>query len=168
MQGTPDKKPLTLEKLPLFLVFFEYGENREGYWAYNNMVLQFEDAVDVLKVMHPEFDFVFLFDHSAGHARQQPDGLNQHRMNKAFGGKAVLMRDTLIQQEQGFLDHFPRILQPGDIQSLVFLPASDAGPFWMSDAEKEDSRHDKHLGITTQVKLPCGTGTHSAASRERY
>jgi hypothetical protein len=49
--------------------------------------------------MHPEFDFVFLFDHSAGHARQRPDGLNQHRMNKAFGGKAVLMRDTLIQQE---------------------------------------------------------------------
>jgi hypothetical protein len=75
MPGTPDKKPPTLDKLP-FLVFFEYGGNREGYWAYNNTVLQFEDAVDVLKVMHPEFDFVLLFDHSAGHARQQPDGLN--------------------------------------------------------------------------------------------
>jgi hypothetical protein len=35
MQGTPDKKPLTLDKLPV-LVFFEYGENREGYWGYNN------------------------------------------------------------------------------------------------------------------------------------
>ena len=153
MQGSPDKKPLTLDKSP-FLVFFEYGENREGYWAYNNMVLQFVDAVDVLKVMHPEIDFVFLFDHSAGHARQRPDGLNQHRMNRAFGGKqAVLMRDTLIQQEEGFLGQFPRILQPGDIQSLVFLPGSDAGPFWMSDAEKEDSRHDKHLGTTKEVKL---------------
>jgi hypothetical protein len=37
------------------------------------MVLQFEDAVDVLKVMHPSYDFVFLFDHSAGHAKQRPD-----------------------------------------------------------------------------------------------
>ena len=79
--GSPDKKPLTLDKSP-FLVFFECGEkNREGYWAYNNMVVQVEDAVDVLKVMHPSYDFVFLFDHSAGHAKQRPDGLNQHRMN---------------------------------------------------------------------------------------
>ncbi len=59
MHGDPDKKPLTLDRLP-FLVFFEYEENQEeGYWAYNNMVLQFEDAVNFLKVMHPEFDFVF-------------------------------------------------------------------------------------------------------------
>jgi hypothetical protein len=78
--GSPDKRPFTLDKSP-FLVFFEYGENKEGYWAYSNMVLQFEDAVDVLKTMHPLYDFVFLFDHSSGHAKQQPDGLNQHRMN---------------------------------------------------------------------------------------
>ncbi|KAI2509079.1 hypothetical protein MHU86_5327 [Fragilaria crotonensis] len=55
--GSPDKR-LTSDKSP-FLVLFEYGENREGYWAYNNMVLQFEDAVDVLQVMHPSYDFVF-------------------------------------------------------------------------------------------------------------
>jgi hypothetical protein len=53
------KTPLTRNKSP-FLVFIEYGENREGYWAYNNMVLQFEDAVDVLKVvMHPAVENVF-------------------------------------------------------------------------------------------------------------
>ena len=51
------------------------------------MVLQFEDAVDVLKVMHPAVDFVFLFDHSSGHSKQRPDGLNEHRMNRLFGGK---------------------------------------------------------------------------------
>jgi hypothetical protein len=83
------KKPLTFDKSP-FLVFFEYyGENQEGYWAYNNMVLQFEDAVNVLKVMHPSYDFVFLFDHSSGHAKQRPDSLNQHRMNCGYGGKTV-------------------------------------------------------------------------------
>jgi hypothetical protein len=30
------------------------GEDKEGYWNYNHMVLQFEDAIDVLKVMFPE------------------------------------------------------------------------------------------------------------------
>ena len=65
--GSPRKMPLKKSKSP-FLLFFEYGENRQGYWTYNNMVIQFEDAVDVLRVMHPIFDFVFLFDHSSGHA----------------------------------------------------------------------------------------------------
>jgi hypothetical protein len=152
--GSPDKKPLTFDKSP-FLVFFEYGENREGYWAYNNMVLQFEDAVDVLKVMHPSYDFVFLFDHSAGHAKQRPDGLNQHRMNRSYGGKTVPMRSTVIKQEEGYLGPFPRMLGPGDTQFLIFS-ASDTGPFWMSDAEREESRFDKFLGNTTavQLKLP--------------
>ena len=67
--GSAEKRPLTADK-SRFLVLFEYSENREGYWAYNHMVLQFEDAVDVLKVMHPSFDFVFLFDHSAGHSKR--------------------------------------------------------------------------------------------------
>ena len=117
------------------------------------MVLQFEDAVDVLKVMHPSFDFVFLFDHSAGHAKQRPDGLNHHRMNRAFGGKSVpMMRDTIMIQEEGYLGPFPRILEPGDTQSLVFV-TSDSGPFWMSSEEKEESRYDKNLGGTTAVNL---------------
>jgi hypothetical protein len=34
--GSPIKKPLTKAKSP-FLLFFEYGENREGYWTYSNM-----------------------------------------------------------------------------------------------------------------------------------
>ena len=46
-----------------FLHYFDYGENKEGYWDYNHMVLQFEDVLDCLKVMHPNFHFVFLFDH---------------------------------------------------------------------------------------------------------
>jgi hypothetical protein len=55
--GSSQKMPLTKNKSP-FLLFFEYGENREGYWTYNNTVIQFEDAVDVLRVMHPTIDFV--------------------------------------------------------------------------------------------------------------
>ena len=149
--GSSQKMPLTKNKSP-FLLFFEYGENREGYWTYNNTVIQFEDAVDVLRVMHPTYDFVFLFDHSSGHAKQRPDGLNHHRMNRTFGGKATRMRATLIDQEQGFLGSFPRTLEPGDTQSLVFS-SSDHGPFWLSDAEREECRHDKRCGIFKDVKL---------------
>ncbi|KAI2512867.1 hypothetical protein MHU86_1413 [Fragilaria crotonensis] len=145
--GSAEKRPLTADKSP-FLVLFEYGENREGYWAYNHMVLQFEDAVDVLKVMHPSFDFVFLFDHSAGHSKKRPDGLNQHRMNRSYGGKAAAMRDTLITQEEGFLGPFQRVLEPGSIQSLLFS-ASDSGPFWMSESEREECRFDIQLGTET-------------------
>jgi hypothetical protein len=58
------------------------------------MVLQFENAVDVLKALHPESDFVFLFKHNALPARQKTDGLNQHRKHKAFGGEADLMQEV--------------------------------------------------------------------------
>ena len=55
--GSSRKLPLTKNKSP-FLLFFECGENREGYWTYNNIMIHFEDAVDVLRVMLPTFDFV--------------------------------------------------------------------------------------------------------------
>jgi hypothetical protein len=151
INGSPNKQPLTFDKSP-FLVYFEYGETKEGYWAYSNMVPQFEDAVDVLKIMHPEFEYVCLFDHSSGHPKQRPDGLNQHRMNRAFGGKTPPMRNTLIIEEEGFLGQFPCILKPGDTHSLVFSEA-DTGPFWMSDSEKSECRMDKHLGNTNSITL---------------
>ncbi len=100
--GSANKSPLTRDNSP-FLGFFEYGENCKGYWAYNNIVLHYEDAVDVLKVMHPAVDFVFLFDHNSGHSKQQPDSLIQNRMNRLFGGKnAEAMRYTSIHLSQAW------------------------------------------------------------------
>jgi hypothetical protein len=99
------------------------------------MVIQFENAVDVLRVTHPYNDFIFLFDHSSGHAKQRPDGLNHFRMNRSYGGKATHMQTTLIEQEEGYLGSFPRILEPGDTQSLVFSETC-SGPFWLSDSRE--------------------------------
>ena len=56
VHGTRKKKPLTRKNSP-FLVYFDYGENRDGYWKYNHMVCQFEDTNDLLKVMHPNYKF---------------------------------------------------------------------------------------------------------------
>ena len=61
------------------------------------MVVQFEDCIDVLQHLYPDFDFVvFLFDHSNGHEQKQPNGLNLKRLNFGFGGTQPHMRDTVI------------------------------------------------------------------------
>ena len=47
------------------------GATKGGYWNSFHMALQLEDVVDCLKVVRPGYDFVFLFDHSQGHARKK-------------------------------------------------------------------------------------------------
>ncbi len=63
---------------------------------YAHTVLQFEDDANVLQVVYPIFNFVFSFDHSAGQAKEQIDGLNQLQMNKLFGGRNYLIKETVI------------------------------------------------------------------------
>jgi hypothetical protein len=135
------KKPLTSSP---FIRTFEYGADSEGYWNYNHMVLQLEDCVDVLKHLYPQYDFLFLFDHSSGHDKQRDDGLNAKKMTKSFGGNQRKMRDTTIKKEQGYLGPYPSKLKPGDVQSMVFNEADD-GPFWMTREEQENKRHDKTI-----------------------
>ena len=62
--GTPVKRKLT--KSP-FVRQLEYGANKDGYWDYHQMCIQFEDIVDWLQHFHTSFDFKFLFDQSNGH-----------------------------------------------------------------------------------------------------
>ena len=64
--GKPEKQKLTTTP---FVRELEYGQNKEGYWSYEHMVIQLEDCVDVLKHLYPDFDFLFLVDHSNGHDR---------------------------------------------------------------------------------------------------
>ena len=99
------------------------------------MVLKFEDAIDVLKVMHPDFHFVFLFDHSSGHSKQRPHGLNVLHMNKSFGGNCPAMRESKIERADGFLGPFQKTLEPGQTESFIFKE-TDEGPFWMTPPKK--------------------------------
>jgi hypothetical protein len=73
--------------------------------------------------------------------RRNPDGLNANLMNKECGGKKPKMRDTLIAEEDGYLGHFPRILEVGMLQSLVFSQA-DEGPYWLTVEERERLKFD--------------------------
>jgi hypothetical protein len=149
-RGTVEKKEL---KNSPFIIEFEYGANNEGYWSYDHMVLQLEDCVDCLNVLAPDFDILFLFDHSCGHDRQREDGLNVENMSKSFGGKQAYLRNSLIKEVDGYLGPYPRILNPGDVQSMVFT-TTDSGPFWLSAKEKEDQKHDQVIqGKTVKRRL---------------
>ncbi len=67
------------------------------------MVLKLEDCIDCVTMLHPEFDYLFLFDHSCGHDRQREDGLNAGKMLKGYGGKQPKMRATEIKQKEAYV-----------------------------------------------------------------
>ena len=130
-----------------FVETFQYGASAEGYWTYDRMVLQVEDVVDCLKVLYPEYGFIFMFDHSCGHDRSQENGLNARRMKAGFGGKQPKMRNTIIREEEGYLGNHARTLQPGDVQEMVWPEFENdedydgtTGPYWMTAEERKANR----------------------------
>ena len=140
VRGHSTKNALTSSP---FVIEFEYGKEGEGYWDYNHMVLQLEDCADVVQILHPTYDYIFLFDHSCGHDKQRPDGLSVNRMTKSFGGAQPAMRNYLLLSDEylGSYEHDKK-LRAGEEQEFVYKGGDD-GPFWMSIAEREERRHDK-------------------------
>jgi hypothetical protein len=82
-RGSSARQPF--ENSP-FVVEFEYGANSEGYWTYDHMILQFGDCIDVVKVLYPEYEYIFLFNHSCSHDRKRPDGLCVNSIHKGYAG----------------------------------------------------------------------------------
>ena len=111
------------------------------------MVLQFEDCVDILQYMYPDFDFIFLFDHSNGHDRMQPNGLNINKIGIRFGGKQPHMRHTLIRSpnQLGPYHNSSYDLQIGMHQSLQFSE-NDQGPCYLNEIERNKQRYDRDTG----------------------
>ena len=79
--GNMKKQKLTEQ---IFVKWLEYGASKEGYWNYDSMAIQIENCIDVLQVLFPQFDIVFLLDYSNGHDKIRPDCLNPTRMQKLF------------------------------------------------------------------------------------
>ena len=134
-----------------FVHTFDYGSSQEGYWGYDHIIIQFEDCIDVLcKLYGNQYEYVFYFDHSSGHDRLRPDGLNVNEMNKGYGGSQVKMRNTTIQSITYLGPHSP-ILQVGDVQKMSFQ-FNDNGPFWLSEEEKRRSKNDRVSDIIEKKK----------------
>ena len=109
-RGKKEKDPLTSNP---FVVEFEYGAQNKGYWTYEHFVLQCEDVVDCLTVLHPELYLHFCVDHSCGHDRQRYDGLECSKMNKGYGGKKRVPHPSVIASDD-YLGPHPKTLNVGD------------------------------------------------------
>ena len=140
--GEKIKKKLTQSP---FVRSFYYGKNNEGYWNYDHMVIQLEDCVDVLNAKYGKdtYNFFFYFDHSTGHDRSRPDGLNESNMNKKYGGKKnKFLHDSVIIDET-YLGEFvvDNKLKVGDTQVFTFTD-KDVGPYWMDDVTRLKTKYD--------------------------
>jgi hypothetical protein len=136
-----------------FVCYIEIGINNEGWWNYNQMVLQLEDCVDCvdcLKTLYPTINFIFLFDHSSGHTKKRIGGLDASTMNNGFGEAQPSMRGTIIEAEDGCFGPFPLILNVGNTQHFYFQEGDD-GPFWLFEEEKLSQKFDRTVGRKRQV-----------------
>jgi hypothetical protein len=131
-----------------FLKLFRYGQNHDGYWTHRHMKIQFEDAVDCLKILYPGHDFLFLFDQSSGHTKKREGGLDAISMNVSFGGKSLAMRESTLFEGCIGPHAGAEALKVGDVQQLAFpeseLCTANAGPFWMTPQQRLASRDDRY------------------------
>ena len=142
---------LELKELPFIKYLFIGAANNEGFWNSSHEPA-LEDVVNCLMVLYPEFEFVFLFDHSQGHARKRHGALNAQQMSQNYGGTQPIMRDTTIMNTIGYLgSHLPCLLDVGQVQSLVYK-AEDIGPWYLSPEQRELQRHNKPTGRSRTVE----------------
>ena len=136
-----DKNPITTSP---FVRSFEYGANSEGFWTYHHIVLQFEDVVDVLKALYGDsYCFLFFFDHSSGHDKLRPNGLNYNGLNVKHGGGQHVMRNSKIESTAylGSFEH-PNKLQVGQVQSMQYQQ-DDTGSFYLNRAFRQELKYDQ-------------------------
>ena len=119
VHGGTKKAPLTTSP---FVRLFEFG-GKHGYWTGNHMILQTKDCIDCLReIFDEQYEFVFLYDHSSGHAKKRVGGLDAKNMNKGFGGQ--ILRNSMIEEKDGYLGPFhnpsnPRMVSIGHEQTFV-------------------------------------------------
>ena len=118
------------------------------------MNLQTEDCIDCVQaILKSQYDYVFLFDHSSGHAKKQAGGLSVTLMTKGFGGE--MLCNTKIELHNGYPGPYhnttnPKMVQVGNEQMLFFSTDTDDedGPFYLPWEKRHTSRY------STEVSLP--------------
>ena len=186
VRGGSRKKDIETDGDSPFSVLFEYGTNGDGYWTYDHMVLQLEDVVDVLdaiysvpwdgcdsphnvfvksatrpKALCRKFEYLFLTDHSCGHDRKRPDGLDVTSLRKGPTAAAKKMRDVQITDGIGIISNkynHPKKLKVGDVQKLVFGDMDnngnpETGPFNWTAENRAKFKYDVVDGIKVENLL---------------
>lgn len=101
---------------------FEYGKNKEGYWAGEKMVQHMTDVLDVLAVKFPEYRPVCIFDWSSRHDPVEEGAPSVTRMSAGYGG--VMKGVDLAAQDSVTLQEDTPILKEGQVQHLTFQESS--------------------------------------------
>ena len=106
-----------------------------------------------------KFDYGWLFDHSCGHDRKRPGGLDVNGLTKEPSPKATIMRPSKIERAEGILGEYnhSKKLKVGMIQKMVFEEYDchgnvEAGPVIWSE-EKRQTKFDIVDGVTEEKKL---------------
>ena len=75
----------------------------------------------------------------------------QH-MSQTYGGAQPVMRNTIIREEEGYVGtHFPRLLNVGDTQLMIFL-SQESGPWYLSSQQREAQRKDQATGKSRRIE----------------
>ena len=80
------------------LIFFQYGKNQDGYWDGALFQVQCIAIINVLKIIYPGMQILLEVDHSAGHLKEQSNGLMTNAMGLRWGRKTTAKRDTVIKE----------------------------------------------------------------------
>ena len=83
------------------------------------MLVQFEDCIDVLKYLFPDFDFVFFFYNSNGHDQLQSDSLNINKISVWYGENSQIWEIVSFTTNLLGLHHTKyHPVEIGDIQKM--------------------------------------------------
>ena len=58
-------------------------------------------CVDCNKVLYPQFNLMFLFNHSQGHAKKLVGGLDAYSMIRGYGGAQSIMHESKFKEHNG-------------------------------------------------------------------
>jgi hypothetical protein len=116
-------------------------------------VLKFEDMVDYLHCLYPQFECYIIFYHSNGHDRLRPDDLNMNKTCKSLGGTQPLKRDTVVTQDNiGPHQDGTGQIKPNETQKCVFTE-SDEGPINLTPTQRIERKYDKLVVGNVEVQL---------------
>ena len=103
--------------------------------------------------MFPQFKFIFLFSHSNGHDRMQPNGLSLTKIKMRHGGKQPFMHSSLITPDLLGPFHTPKSqLQPGMYQLMTYTD-SDTGPCYYTPTQIDKFCNDTVTGTCRERDL---------------
>ncbi len=122
------------------LIIFGHDESIFKQYAHSKKGWVLPDGVDCLMVLYPQYDYVFLFDHSCGHDKQREDGLNAQKMGKRYGGKQPVMRDTVISKKMDTLDCFNQNYMLDIHKFYYFIRKIQGHSGWLLRSKREKEK----------------------------